>query len=104
MGLREFISKSRPGFRAAFFWFAGSKRGVGVEKPLVIVPFALTGYGIWNAVLSFLCGANHSHARKERPLVTAGLMSVVVAGALQDGWIVVWCGRWIESSASSPSF
>jgi hypothetical protein len=43
MGLREFISKSRPSFRAAFFWFVGSKRGVGVEKPLDIVPFALVG-------------------------------------------------------------
>ena len=65
---------------------------------------APTGHGIGNGVLSFLCGANHSHARKERPLVAAGLMSVAAAGALQDGWIVVWCGRWIESSASSPSF
>jgi hypothetical protein len=27
MGLREFISKSRPNFRAAFFWSVGSKRG-----------------------------------------------------------------------------
>ena len=166
--------KEPSGFPGGFFWFVGSKRGVGVEKPLDIVPFALTGHGIGNGVsiitpgaltsssadanalirirfpakktfgettyaaflqnaglffredsqglhpglvcdaptghgigngvLSFLCGANHSHARKERPLVAAGLMSVAAAGALQDGWIVVWCGRWIESSASSPSF
>ena len=103
MGLRQFISKSRPVSGRLFFGLPDRNEG-GVEKPLVIVPFALTGHGIWNVVLSFLCGANHSHARKERPLVAAGLMSVVVAGALQDGWIVVWCGRWIESSASSPSF
>ena len=89
MDPRKFISKSRPSFRAAFFLFVGSKRGVGVEKPLDIGPFALTGHGIGNGVLSFLCGVNHSHARKERPLVAAGLMSVAAAGALQDGWIVV---------------
>ena len=89
MGLWEFISKSRPSFRAAFFWFVGSKRRVGVEKPLDIVPFALTGHGIGNGVLSFRCGVNHSQTRQERPLAAAGLMSVAAAGALQDGWIVV---------------
>lgn len=59
-----------------------------MEKPLVIVPFALTGQGIGNGVLSFLCGVNHSQTRKERPLASAGLPAAA-AGALQDGWIVV---------------
>lgn len=53
MGLRELISKSHPGFRTAFFWFAGSKRGVGVEKPLVIVPFALVGTWDWERGAQF---------------------------------------------------
>ena len=42
MGLREFISKSRPGFRAVFFGLSDRNEGWG-EKPLDIVPFALVG-------------------------------------------------------------
>ncbi len=41
---------------------------------------------------------------KERPLAAAGLISVAAAGALQDGWIVVWYGCWMETGALSPSF
>ena len=70
MGLREFISKSRPGFRAAFFWFVGSKRGVGVEKPLDIVSFAPTGhrkrgtqFPLWGESLSRPEGATSRRRR-----------------------------------------
>ena len=69
MGLREFISKSRPVFRAAFFGLSDRNEGWGVEKPLDIVPFALTGHGIGNGVSIITPGALTSSSADANALI-----------------------------------